>query len=173
MCSEHSFAHNRFFCSFFLSFFFQTPIQTLSPLHYVTRIEAAKWHWRAHWACRLTLAHPGMRLVKDHPSRQLSPGCVGQFMTPTMQDCTVSKLLNPGVLHHCSLPTFTAAFLFFSFKIFIMATYVFPQLLLWLLCFRQSNHTSVVYIYTYYTVLFMLTTQNLLFIWMLLIHITF
>lgn len=71
----------------------------LTPLHLATRIEAAERHWRAHWACRLTLAHPGMRLVEDHPSRLLSPGCLGQFMTPTRGDCTADTLESKWLSH--------------------------------------------------------------------------
>lgn len=89
MCLEHTFACNRFLFLFSDSHWNTHP---LTPLHLATRIEAAKRHWRAHWACRLTWAHPGMRLVEDHPSRLLSPGCLGQFMTPTRGDCTVDTL---------------------------------------------------------------------------------
>lgn len=76
--------------SLLLFFFSCLPLQ---PTYLATRIEAAKWHWRAHWACRLTLAHPGMRLVEDHPTAGLlSMGCLGQFMTPSRGDCTVDTL---------------------------------------------------------------------------------
>lgn len=80
MCLEHTFTGNRFF---FICFDSHSNTYPLTPLHLATRIEAAKRHWRAHWACRLTLAHPGLGLVEDHPSRLLSPGCLDQFMTPT------------------------------------------------------------------------------------------
>lgn len=70
MCLEHTFAWNRFF---FFPPDSHSNTHPLTPLHLATRIEAARRHWRAHWACRLTLAHPGMRLVGDHPSRRAKP----------------------------------------------------------------------------------------------------
>lgn len=115
MCSVHTFACNRFL---FFSSDSHLNTHPLTPLHLVTRIEAAKRHWRAHWACRLRLAHPGMRMVEDHPSRLLSPGCLGQFMTPTKGDCTVdtleSKWLShrPAALLPASIQGFTCICLF-------------------------------------------------------------
>lgn len=99
MCLEHTFSGNRFF------FFSDSHSNThpLAPLHMATKIEAAKRHWRAHWACMLTLAHPGIRLVEDHPRRLLSPGCLGQFMTPTMGDCTVNTLESKWLNHRPAL----------------------------------------------------------------------
>lgn len=93
--SEHTFAWNRFFLP-------PTPTQTLTHLPLstlATRIEAAMRHWRAHWACRLMLAHPGMRLVGDHPCRRVSPGCLGQFMTPTRGGCILATLESKGLSH--------------------------------------------------------------------------
>lgn len=95
MCLEHTFACNRF--SFFSESYPNT--HPLTPLHSVTRIAAAKWHWRALWACRLTLAHPEMGLVEDHPGTQLSPGCLGQFMTPTRRDCNVDTSESKWLSH--------------------------------------------------------------------------
>lgn len=93
---EHTFTHNRFFFFFCC---FDSHSNTLTPLHFATRIEAAKRHWRAHWACRLTLAHPGLKLVEDHPSRLLSPGCLDQFMTPTRGDRIVDTLESKWLSH--------------------------------------------------------------------------
>lgn len=95
MCLEHTISCNRFF----LFSDSHSNTHPLTPLHLATRIEAAKRHWRAHWACRLTLAHPGMRLVEDHPSRLRSPGCLGQFMTPTRGDCIADTLESKWLSH--------------------------------------------------------------------------
>lgn len=76
-----------------------TPNQTLGHLRLSTwrpEIEAGKRHWRARWACRLTLGHPGMGLAEDHPS---SSWLLGQFMTPTGGYCTADTLANKWLSH--------------------------------------------------------------------------
>ena len=59
------------------SSFVLTPTQTLTPLHLATRIEAAKRHWRAHWACKLTLAHPGFGAGGGPPQQTAKPRVPG------------------------------------------------------------------------------------------------
>lgn len=130
--------------SFFFFFFSDSHSDThpLTPLHLATRIEAAKRHWRPHWACRLTWAHPGMRLVEDHPSRLLSPGCLGQFMTPTRGDCTVDTLESKW-LSHRPAPLLPA-----SIFDCLFCQQISLLLLVWLLCFINHTHTVL---HTYFS----------------------
>ncbi len=84
---------NRFFFIFPDS---HSNTHSLTPLHLATRIEAAKRHWRVHWACRLTLAHPEIRAGGGPPQQAANPRCLGQFTTPTSADCTANTLETSG-----------------------------------------------------------------------------
>lgn len=103
---------------------------SLSLLHSKTRIEAAKWHLTSPMGLQADVSPPWDETAGGPP--QQSNQCLDQFMTPTKQDCTVSKRLSHG--HTPVFPAYNHDHIFYFHCLLHRHSFLFP-LALWLLLF--------------------------------------